>query len=1557
MRERRANNMPKQLNVDLRFNADTSQAKKQIQDLQQTLSKLGTDSIKSLNFDKMNSELLEANQNVNKLKAQLTSAFNTNTGKLDLTKFTQEMERSGMSLEKYQKSLMALGPEGSKAFAELANSIAAADIPLMRTNKLLTEMGTVLKNTIKWQISSSAIHGFMGAIQQAYGYAQDLNESLTNIQIVTQYDSKYMADFAERANKAAQALSTTTTAYTDAALIFYQQGLDDKSVEERTNATIKMAQVTGDSAQEVSSYMTAIWNNFDDGSQSLEHYADVITALGAATASSSAEISQGLEKFASIADTVGLSYEYATTALATVVAQTRQSADVVGTAFKTMFARIQDLELGKTLEDGVDLGQYSKALAKVGVDVMDANGQLRAMDDILDDIGQKWGELGEAERVALAQNVAGQRQYAQFMAIFENWGTFQENLSVANTANGALQEQADIYAESWEASQKRVKAAMEGIYQSIIDDKFFIKVNDFLSDNINGVNNLIKAMGGLPGILTTIGALVTRFLGPQMANGLRDMATNVMMLTSAGREKVKGQQLEVLTRAQSGFAEDTIESQIYKEKLKYQQVYLENAEKISELDNLSLKFQQEQLDALGKETIELEKQSKELEQQISKKQSTMSDLARTGGVDQAAYSKARQAYASRTDYLMESGVQSVSQGYQLNELFTELKSAQSGTGNIKAIKAELKDLALQFNITEEQKKKLDKILNTPTTANEAYTQMRKMFEELGVDIGGVEIYAKQCEVTYEKLITTLTSGEVTTEQAREAVQEYSQALEQHHEINQKIKQDMENISAGYSEMGKKAKISAAGIQDWAQKVVTGAQAMTTLAMTLTSLKGMFQTLTDENMSFGDKLLSVMTTLGMVIPMIGSLANAINVQTVAQALNVKVTEEATVAELAAAVADKVRTIGIMGVVKALGAQAAATLAAYWPVLLLVAALAALVKAFEYATNAFNKEAIAAQKAKEAATNLAEAYNEAKDACEQFKRTASDYTSAKNALTELTKGTQEYTDTLLAANEAAMQLLETGRITSEQYHFEDGLMVIDDSALDNAQSIMQQNALNLQASSQMASAYAQQMQNQADLVAIRRSDNSWYNGDVARATGAVLADALTFGHGGDFAHNALMSGEWTQEAEIQRIAELYQSIGEGAFAGSELFQNATEDMQEAIRNYCKQVQQADTLTQAYADQIAHANLNVEEFGEAAIEFASSQYVEDYNQAYQDALEDTRDHINQASTENDPEARRLWQRYQQATGITASLHGVEGTDSNRSFTYLDEEGNLQHVYAEQMASALAAAEAVQHLGESAQQAANFLNRITDENQHSVLEQMFANFSNGRVNASQFAGNVLSGTNIDVTDLMNYWTGEGEFDEEALGLQMGQVLDAYGITNEQLVEFAERTESYAGDIQRDLVEGLLNEQNAFNEYLDNRSTEARNLRDTTSVGQLNNDAARIVLDFFENARRSGVGDTVSDLMSNMSSDEAERFAQTLSQVDWNSINSSQLLQMLNEADVPIEGFEGALVELCNQLRVVTADTVTAAAEYYNALEKIANGLTDQSDTISAADWAALQK
>nr|DAF37512.1 MAG TPA: hypothetical protein [Caudoviricetes sp.]DAK59235.1 MAG TPA: hypothetical protein [Caudoviricetes sp.] len=50
------------------------------------------------------------------------------------------------------------------------------------------------------------------------------------------------------------------------------------------------------------------------------------------------------------------------------------------------------------------------------------------------------------------------------MALMNNYDYFKENVSVAEQSTGALDKQAEIYAESWEAAQKRVRAAAEGVY-------------------------------------------------------------------------------------------------------------------------------------------------------------------------------------------------------------------------------------------------------------------------------------------------------------------------------------------------------------------------------------------------------------------------------------------------------------------------------------------------------------------------------------------------------------------------------------------------------------------------------------------------------------------------------------------------------------------------------------------------------------------------------------------------------------------------------------------------------------------------------------------------------------------------------------------------------------------------------------------------------------------------------------------------------------------------------------------------------------------------------------
>ena len=580
--------MPKQLNVNLAFTADTEAAKKQILELQKALQAVAMmPSKSSALFD--DKQLKNASKAAMELQKHLQAAVNVNTGQLDLSRLSTSLAASNKDLKTYVNTLMQAGSVGQNAFMQLAKTVSTAEAPITRVNARLAEMGTTLKNTVRWQLSSSILHGFIGSVQAAYGYAQDLNQSLNNIRIVTGASVGEMAAFAEKANYAAKALSTTTTSYTDAALIYYQQGIrDQEEIAGRTKTTIKLANVSRQSAEEVSQQMTAIWNNFYDGSKSLEYYADAITALGASTASSSAEIAAGLEKFAAIADTVGLSYEYATAAMATITAQTRQSADTVGTGLRTLFSRLEGLKLGETLEDGVDLNKYSKALETVGVQVLDLNGEIRDMDSILDDLGNRWDELTQAQKIALAQTVGGVRQYTNLIALMDNWDKMQANVLTAQGSEGTLQEQADIYAESWEAAQKRVKAAAQSIYADLFDDKFFITLTDGLAKLIDTISGITKGFGGLQGVLLAVGSIFLQKYAYEMPAALENFKQNLMVFTGQAKTemiKMQDQMTDNLNRIKNDPSTSSvgkIQAEGYAEVIKMRQQLLQQSNTMSQ---------------------------------------------------------------------------------------------------------------------------------------------------------------------------------------------------------------------------------------------------------------------------------------------------------------------------------------------------------------------------------------------------------------------------------------------------------------------------------------------------------------------------------------------------------------------------------------------------------------------------------------------------------------------------------------------------------------------------------------------------------------------------------------------------------------------------------------------------------------------------------------------------------------------------------------------------------------------------------------------------------------
>lgn len=1316
--------MAKRLNYQIGITADTNQFQAAIKEALSSLSNLSTQSSMVPSLQQASTAALE-------LKRNLESAMNVKGDSIDLTKFNDNLKNSNRTLTEYYRTLEALGPSGQEAFLSVANAIMKAETPLRRTSKLMDELWITMKNTMRWQLTSSVLHGFVGQLETAYGYAKSLDASLNNIRIVTLKSTDEMKEFAAYANEAAKALSTTTTDYTDASLIYYQQGLDDEQVKGRTETTIKMANVSRQAAEEVSEQLTAVWNNFyEEGGKSLEYYADVMVALGAATASSSDEIATGLQKFAAVAGTVGLSYEYAASALATLTANTRESASIVGTALRTLFTRFQGLSLGETLEDGVDLNKYSQALAKVGVQILDANGNLKQMDNILDDTAERWSTLTKAQQMALAQTVAGVRQYTQFINLMENWGDFQDNLATATSATGALDEQADVYAESWEGARDRVRAATEDIYDSLINPDFFISVDDAVTPILSGTADVIDAMGGMQGVLAGLALLMNRVYGDQMASGMRAMATNLGLMQQKEWERAQALRQEAADMARLislQNSDNSIDNQRISQEAKL--VELQGRASAYELELSSYQAEklrslvqeaavrQDILDTMAQQTNQARQQAEILTERLAERMNQESQQNWRNQIRGATFQ--RDASGNLTNRVQQGmGVIKKDINAVLND-----SSVTSNERALVALIARLKEAAIQ----SEKYRQLQRSLSQSTSG------ISQESIELARSLGLVAQNMPDDQV--ERYLSA--NGKFNTElqSSTERVNRLRQVILALGEDNVRFQNDLTRLVAQFragavSEQafndaltqmeGKMQEAQNAmsngslKAKDWAETLVNAGSVLSQVTMGINALQSLGRVFSDEDMSNTERFVTILTSLSMLLPTLSMAFGALNKErqiSVVLGGQAALVETKTVsATLASAIAKKLSAKATSDDTAKTIANTAAKYANNLILLAAVAVIAALTAAIYAAVKAYNADADAAKKAAEAARETAEAADEAKRAADELRSSIDAYDSAVEKLEECTEGTQEWRDALKEVNEAAIEVLNNaGKLSAEDLanlRNSDGTLNRD--ALTGLQDRADQRAENLAYAASAAEKYAADMQLRADAMALGRKayssrDEVSDSGDrdillanyeeLAKLSKQELVPAL----------RKLGFSISDSEGTIDTWYTAIQDMADSAVAAGEKFNLITQMQVEQVLGVAqttldRAVQavvtgQIDALTQELTDEWE------DKLTGGGINKASGSG----NSIYQETLRALRDAGYDVSAQTD--------------------NAVRGTDNNRSLAFLNSQGQEVVYNAEQIAAMIAAAQALDEIGDSAQGAKTQLQDLDEGALNYIAQGDFSN------------------------------------------------------------------------------------------------------------------------------------------------------------------------------------------------------------------------------------------
>ena len=1216
--------MAKQLNYQVNLSVN----KNDLNELLTALKQIQQDQIKALNLGTLTTNLDKAGDAAYRLEQILNKSWNSKIGQLDLSKLNAEIKNTYGSVSKLKENLESVGM--GQYFNQLQSNVLNTNLQLKNTNKLLDAMATSMANTVKWGITSSIFNNITSQIQKAWSYSKSLDTSLNSIRIVTGKSADEMERYARVANKAAKELGQSTRDYTNASLIYYQQGLGEEEAQARTETTLKAANVTGQTGQEVSEQLTAVWNGYKVSAEETELYVDKLAAVAAGTASDLEELSTGMSKVASAANSAGVDIDQLNGILSTVISVTREAPETIGSAFKTIFARLGDLALDGKDEYGVTLGKVSGQLQELGIQVLTEKGELRDMGDIIEDTAAKWDTWTRAQKQAAAVAMAGKMQYSRLIALFDNWDMYSRAVEMSSNAIGTLQEQQDTYMESTEAHLQKLSTEAERTYDILFDTNAVNDMSDALTELLKIFNNFLSGMGGGLQTITGLTAMTGNIFNKQIGAGLNQLAQN----------REIGKQNEQAVNTALAFSQEAAsktnseaESEVYESmRLKSQEI-LALKERISTEDMnrlLTLRKEAEQESLI---TAALEEQNA--------RQTSMVAIENSLKNQSKLIKEQKREYAAITE-----NVEIIEQkrGSRYVEDRNQMLESQR---DILSRIVTMKDEEL---LTDEQISILEK-------AQQRDSQNRVLTKKQIADLQNISQQVIEQEVQEEKEIT----------RQKELQQQLdSGALETQQIKSQQKQQALADAQANLERQ--------AAIQD----MVKG---LTTLVTLGTTISGIWKTINNEELTGWEKFEQISSTLLFTLPMIisgfssiGRILPGINAMIGATATGTKVLGSSALAA----------TIEIHGLKLAMWEV-------YLIIAAIVAIIGLVTVGIKALSDAYNADAIAAQQAAEAAQEAKKAFGDAKTAADNLKTTISDYTDALSQLKDLKSGTEEYTEALESANAKAKELIETFGLYDEAYT-QNGMILFKDNSLENLQARADSAVRAAEAqrySTQISANQAKLRSDQTDLrreIGLAFDPRGLANDVFVPITNNALAiiddfKGATDEQVSDIVNRLTKLKESNESAYIAntRNNEALEKWIQTEYQGNYEMQILSKSIGEQVNGFKNLIESTEQLTKAnkyYIDQLNKAELenmygqqlrgmSVDKYGKVD-ETKYQQMLDVLNNApIQEQIKDMKAERRRIITDADLDKGKTW-----SGEFAAAMTGTLGTNETDLNKYLDEQ-----------------------------------------------------------------------------------------------------------------------------------------------------------------------------------------------------------------------------------------------------------------------------------------------
>ena len=252
------------------------------------------------------------------------------------------------------------------------------------------------------------------------------------------------------------------------------------------------------SAGDSASFIIAQMKAFGIEAGNAEHIIDAVNAVSNNYAVSSGQLAKTLGNMSAALSVGNNSFEESL-GLLTAGTEVTRNASKVSRALVSIQSRLNQV-IDESSSTGQALTEWYK---KHNVAILDQQGQLRSLYDVLTDVAEIWPELTKNEQAYYLNQQAGANQSQNLAAILSNFDTAAKATATAVNSAGSAMKENEAYAESLDFQTNVLKADFQDLANNVIDKQLIsalLTLGDaFLKVANTGLGTFITKVGLLAG--------------------------------------------------------------------------------------------------------------------------------------------------------------------------------------------------------------------------------------------------------------------------------------------------------------------------------------------------------------------------------------------------------------------------------------------------------------------------------------------------------------------------------------------------------------------------------------------------------------------------------------------------------------------------------------------------------------------------------------------------------------------------------------------------------------------------------------------------------------------------------------------------------------------------------------------------------------------------------------------------------------------------------------------------------------------------------------------------